>query len=172
MLKTLKSPLVRSSVVLALVCGVGVWNFRSTADGSCLGVCFPSKYVWMNFKGHGIKGDYIVAAFPNNYGNCFPVGEGGSCLCLFQHAVCISWLGKNTTGQAARTNTRISVCLGFFPPCKGCRLCPCSGCTNFCSCPPPASCTFYNLSNASVIDPSGPPSAWVKYNKGLCVACH
>jgi hypothetical protein len=169
MLKMLKSPLVRSSVVLALLGGVGAWNFRSIADAECLGVCFGSKYVWMNFKsGCGdLKGDYIVAAFTDNYRDCYPAGEGGRCLCLFKDAENIFWLGKSASGCVARSSSRIVVCLGFFPPCRGCRLCPCSGCTNLCTA---NACNFYNLSIASVNEPSGCPIAWIKYNKGLCVA--
>ena len=68
MLKMLKGPLVRSSLVVVLLGGVAALNFKSIAEAECYGVCFHSPFVWLKFKNTTMKlcGAYIVAAFPSD----------------------------------------------------------------------------------------------------------
>ena len=175
MLKMLKSPLVRSSIVLAILGGVAAWNFKSTADAECIGTCFPSKAVWVRYRNTicwDLNGSYILAAFPCNYSATHPPARVcvpfNSCVCLFQCAISINWEGK-CTGHASQPSRECfvpEVCLGFFPPCRGCRLCPCSGCA--CLCVEPQK-IWYNLSQLKALyTPSGCSLGWVKYNHGRC----
>jgi hypothetical protein len=171
MLKMLKSPLVRSSVVLALLGGVAVWNFKSIADAACSGVCFESPYVWVHYKNPclGLRGSYIMAAFVDDYSSCHPVGVGGPTICLFGCVSPIAWEAKCPTARAgiARSNGGPTVCIGFFPPCRATRNCPCTGCTCLCINPDKE---WYDLSSVRCVKaPSGCPLAWIQFNRGLCV---
>lgn len=168
----LRNPFVRSCLALALLGGVAAWNFKSTADATCTTVCFPAKYVWMKYKNPclSLNCAYIAASYLDGYSVCHPAGVGGSCICLFRCASCINWTGKCTghTSNVARDCLGPTVCIGFFPHCRGCRLCPCSGCACLCIDPDK---TFYNVSALSrIVEPSGDPLAWIQWNHGKCIA--
>lgn len=172
MLKFLKRPLVRSSAVLALLGGMAAWNFKSTADAECFTTCFSSAYVWLRYRNtcSGLDGSYVVATFPDGFSKCHPAGGGEDpCVCWFKYATAVNWQAKcpichSTVGIGFG---KIPVCVGFFPPCRGARWCPCSGCECLCVAPQK---TWYNVSSLEyVYTPSGCVLAWGLYHKGLCL---
>jgi hypothetical protein len=159
MLKVVKSPLIRSLAALALIGGVGFWNYKSTAQASCWSVCFKSNHVWVKYRtpcvsGHRLLcGAYNLVSYPDGAHSC--AGK--------RIPTCIFWLGKCPSFSlcVVRGSFRPTVCVAFYCPVGRC--CPCSGCClRFC-------CKFCDLSNAaSIALPTTCPVYWIQTCHGLC----
>jgi hypothetical protein len=159
MLKFVNSSLTRSLAVMALIGGVGLWNYVSSANGTCFNKCWKSRHVDVWYRtpcvcGHRElpAGEYSLVSFP----------EGDSP----NTPECITWLGWCTsphpTSVGRDKTPTVLTCIAFYDP-NG-RACPCAGC-GVAHC-----CTFCHLSNASqTCLPTGCPVYWIQTCAGRCV---
>jgi hypothetical protein len=160
MLKFAKSPLIRSLAALALIGGVALWNYASSAHGTCYSKCWHSNHVDVWYRspcldGVRLCGEYSLVSYP--------AGSAPDCTL---HPLCITWLGLCPVDHVAAVGRERTIhcltCIAFYPPVGRC--CPCAGC-GVAHC-----CTFCHLSNAaSYCLPTGIPDAWIQTCVGRCV---
>jgi hypothetical protein len=161
MLNFVRSPLTRSFAALAIMGGVGIWNYISTAHGTCYGRCFLSEHVDVWYRtpcvgGHRvICGEFSLVSYPDGAHNCVSKRVPTK----------ITWVGACPVSSlcVARGGFRPTVCVAFYDPVGRC--CPCAGCGV-------AHCNaFCHLSNAaSYCLPTTCPLYWIQTCHGLCMS--
>jgi hypothetical protein len=153
MLRVFKSSFVRSMAVVAIVGGVGAWNYKSTTLASCYYNCWSSSTIWCTFtsKAQNLCGAFYAVTY-----------EGGQ-------ETPANWLGACTRDleRPGKILHSPRLCVALYPQCEVCgvRKCCCSGCWTG----PGPCCAFEHISNATINSLPCSPAGWATTCKGLCL---